>query len=78
VVCKVVTHIAAMWGGATWEVHMGLMDSIKGAVSGNKKTVNDAVDKGADFVESKTPDSIDPQVEKGADALKDVVNKIDE
>lgn len=56
---------------------MGLMDSVKGLVGGNKKTINDAVDKGADLVQSKTPDSIDPQVDKGAAALKDVVNKID-
>jgi hypothetical protein len=57
---------------------MGLMDSIKGVVGGNKKTITDAVDKGADLVESKTPDSIDPHVEKGAEAVKDIVNKVDE
>lgn len=57
---------------------MGLMDSIKGVVGGNKKTINDAVDKGADMVQEKTPDSIDSHVETGADAVKDVVNKIDE
>ena len=57
---------------------MGLMDKVKGLVGGNKKTVNDAVDKGADLVQSKTPDSVDQHVEKGADIVKDAVDKIDE
>jgi hypothetical protein len=56
---------------------MGFMDKIKGAVGGNKEAVKSGVDKAADLVESKTPDSIDPQVEKGADAIKDAVDKID-
>ena len=71
--CTVV-RVAA---GNRKDLLMGLMDSVKGLVGGNKKTINDAVDKGADLVQSKTPDSIDPQVDKGAAALKDVVNKID-
>jgi hypothetical protein len=54
------------------------MDKVKGLVGGNKKTVNDAVDKGADLVQSKTPDSVDQHVEKGADMVKDAVDKIDE
>lgn len=56
---------------------MGFMDKIKGLVGGNKSAVKDGVDKAADVVESKTPDSVDAQVEKGADAVKDVVDKID-
>jgi MT0933-like antitoxin protein len=56
---------------------MGFTDKIKGLIGGNKEAVKDGVDKAADVVESKTPDSVDAQVEKGADALKDVVDKID-
>ena len=56
---------------------MGFMDSVKGLIGGNKKTVDSGVDKAADLVQSKTSDSVDAQVEKGADAIKDVVDKID-
>ena len=56
---------------------MGFTDKVKGLIGGNKSTVKDGIDKAADAVESKTPDSVDAQVEKGADVLKDVVDKID-
>jgi MT0933-like antitoxin protein len=56
---------------------MGFTDKIKGLIGGNKETVKDGVDKAADLVQSKTPDSVDAHVEKGADAVKDVVDKID-
>jgi len=38
---------------------MGLLDKVKGLLGGNKKAVKGAVDKVADVVESKTPDSVD-------------------
>jgi hypothetical protein len=57
---------------------MGLLDSVKGLVGGNKKTIDTAVDKGADFVEEKTPDSVDAQVQKGAEMVKDAIDKIDD
>jgi hypothetical protein len=56
---------------------MGFTDKIKGLVGGNKEAVKDGVDKAADVVESKTPDSVDTHVEKGADVLKDAVDTID-
>lgn len=56
---------------------MGFTDKIKGLIGGNKQAVKDGVDKAADLVQSKTPDSVDAQVEKGADVVKDVVDKID-
>ena len=52
---------------------MGLLDKIKGLLGGNKKAVTDAVDKVADVVESKTPDSIDDKVEMAAEKVKDVI-----
>ncbi len=55
---------------------MGFMDKIKGLVKGNKSAVKDGVDKAADAVQSKTPDSVDAQVEQGASAVKDVIDKI--
>jgi hypothetical protein len=56
---------------------MGFTDKITGLIGDNKSAVEDGIDKVADLVESKTPDSVDAHVEKGADALKDVVEKLD-
>ncbi len=56
---------------------MGLLDKAKGLLGGNKDAAKQAVDKVADAVESKTPDSIDAQVEKGAEMAKDVIDKVD-
>ena len=56
---------------------MGFTDKIKGLIGGNKETVKTGVDKAADLVQTTTPDSVDAQVEKGADAVKGVVDKID-
>ena len=53
---------------------MGLLDKIKGLVGGNKKAVKDGIDKAADVVESKTPDSIDDKVEMASEKAKDVVD----
>lgn len=56
---------------------MGLFDKVKGLVAGNKSAVKSGIDRVADVVESKTPDSVDDKVEQGAEALKDVVDKLD-
>ncbi len=55
---------------------MGLLDKVKGLLGGNKKAIKGAVDKVADVVESKTPDSVDSKVEAGAEQLKDVIDKV--
>lgn len=55
---------------------MGLMDKIKGLLGANKDAVRGGIDKVADVVESKTPDSIDDKVEMAADKVKDVVDGI--
>ena len=56
---------------------MGLLDKIKGLVSGNKKAVQGGVDKVADIIQSKTPDSVDDKVEAAADKAKDVIDKVE-
>jgi hypothetical protein len=56
---------------------MGLMDTIKGWFGGNKQQVKEGIDNGADVVAEKVPDQHDAQVEKGAEAAKDAVDKID-
>lgn len=56
---------------------MGLLDKIKGLLGGNKKAAKGAVDKVADVIESKTPDSVDDKVEAAAEKVKDVIDSID-
>ncbi len=55
---------------------MGLLDKIKGLLSGNKDAVKGGIDKVADVVQSKTPDSIDDKVEMASEKAKDVVDGI--
>ena len=55
---------------------MGLLDKIKGLLGGNKQAVKGGVDKVADFIESKTPESVDEKVQAAADKVKDVVEGI--
>lgn len=57
---------------------MGLLDTIKGLVKGNKKTIIEGVDKAADLIQTKTSDDVDAQVEKGASVVKDLVEKLDD
>ena len=56
---------------------MGLLDKIKGLLGGNKKAVKDGVDKVADVVQSKAPDSVDDKVEMAADKVKDVIDSVE-
>jgi hypothetical protein len=53
---------------------MGLLDKIKGLLGGNKDAVKGGIDKAADVVQSKTPDSVDDKVEMASDKAKDVVD----
>ena len=56
---------------------MGLMDKIKGMVSGNKDKAKQGVDVGAHQVEKVVPDAHDAKVEQAADAGKDAIDKLD-
>ena len=56
---------------------MGIMDSIKGLLGGNKEKVKDGIDKGADIIDDKAGAHAD-KVQKGADMAKDAVDKIPE
>ncbi len=55
---------------------MGLLDSIKGLVKGNKKTIDQGIDTAAKMVTDKTPDQVDGAVKQAAEAAKDAVDKI--
>jgi hypothetical protein len=58
------------------ESNMGLLDSVKGLLGGNKKAIQDGIDKAVELVQSKTPDNIDGQVAKGADMAKGLLNQL--
>lgn len=55
---------------------MGLLDKIKGLLGGNKDAMKGGIDKAADLVESKTPDSIDDKVEMASEKAKDILDGI--
>ena len=57
---------------------MGFLDKIKGLASSNKGAVKSAVDKVADVVETKTPDSVDDKVEQASETVKGIVDKLDD
>jgi len=56
---------------------MGLLDKVKGLVSGNKDTITGGVDKAADVAKDKLPDEHSGKVDQAADAIKDQINKLD-
>ena len=56
---------------------MGLMDKIKGALSGNKDKAKQGVDTASDHTQKVVPDQHDAKVDKGADAAKDAIDKLD-
>lgn len=54
---------------------MGLFDSIKSKLSGNKKQIKDGIDTAADKVDDKLPQHAD-KIQQGAEAAKDAVDKL--
>jgi hypothetical protein len=65
-------------GATAQEVqHMGLMDKIKGMVSGNKGKAKQGVDTGAAQAKKVAPDAHDAKVDKAAGTAKDQIDKLD-
>lgn len=54
---------------------MGIMDSIKSTLGGNKKQINQGIDKVADVIDDKAGAHAD-KVRKAADAAKGAVDKL--
>jgi MT0933-like antitoxin protein len=54
---------------------MGLFDSIKAKLGGNKSQVKQGIDKVADVVDDKAGDQAD-KVQQGAEMAKDAVDKL--
>ena len=66
------------WTTTAQEVRpMGLLDKIKNTVSGNKGKAKQGVDTAADQSKKVAPDQHDDKVDKGADAAKDAIDKLD-
>lgn len=56
---------------------MGLMDSIKSKIGGNKAQVKQGIDKAADVAGDKAGGHAD-KVQQGAEMAKDQVDKLDD
>ncbi len=53
---------------------MGLLDGLGDQIAKHKDKIDDAVDKGGDFVDSKTDNKYAEHVDKGQDFLRDKVS----
>lgn len=57
---------------------MGLLDTVKKALRGNKDKIEGGIDKVVDVVDDKTGGKHTDKLEGAADKAKDLVNKLDE
>ena len=57
---------------------MGLLDGLGEQIVKNQEQVDGAIDKGGDFVDSKTDNKYASHVDKGQDFLRDKVGKFGE
>ena len=55
---------------------MGILDKIKGMLSGNKTKVKQGVDAGAEQVKKVVPDAHDAKIDQAADAVEGAVDKL--
>jgi MT0933-like antitoxin protein len=55
---------------------MGVLDSIKGLFSKNSGQAKGGVDKAADVADDKTGGKYTEQIDKGADATTDQIDKL--
>jgi hypothetical protein len=54
---------------------MGILDSIKSTLGGNKSKVKQGVDKAADVIDDKAGAHAD-KVQQGAEVVKDAIDKL--
>lgn len=55
---------------------MGILNKIKGMLSGNKAKVKQGVDAGAEQVKKVVPDQHDAKVDQAADAVEKAIDKL--
>jgi hypothetical protein len=54
---------------------MGLLDTVKSKLGGNKSQVKQGVDKAADVIDDKAGQHAD-KVQQGAEVVKDTIDKL--
>lgn len=54
---------------------MGIMDSVKSKLGGNKSQAEQGVDKAADVIDDKAGEHAD-KVQQGAEVVKDAIDKL--
>jgi hypothetical protein len=54
------------------------MDKVKGMLGQNRDKIDDGIDKAGDFVDDKTGGKHADHVDKGQDAAKDALRKLDD
>ncbi len=57
---------------------MGFMDKVKGMLSGHRDQAEQGIEKGGDVIDDKTGGKYAGQVDKGQDAARDALRKLDD
>lgn len=57
---------------------MGVFDNLGDQVAKHRDKVDDAIEKGGDFVDSKTGNKYEEHVDKGQDFLRDKAGEFDD
>ena len=55
---------------------MGILENIGDQVAKNANTIDEAIEKGGDFIDSKTGDKFKEQVDQGQEALHNAVDSL--
>ena len=55
---------------------MGILDKIKGLLSGRKNEISKGVDTAAKFAKDKAPDSMDSKIDMGVEQAKKAADKL--
>jgi hypothetical protein len=57
---------------------MGFMDKVKGMLSGHRDQAEQGIEKGGDMIDDRTDGKYADQVDKGQDAARDALRKLDD
>lgn len=55
---------------------MGILDNIGDQVAKNADAIDEAIEKGGDFIDSKTGDKYKEQIDQGQEALRKAVDSL--
>lgn len=57
-------------------LRMGILENIGDQVAKNADTINEAIERGGDFIDSKTGDKFKEQIDQGQEALHKAVDSL--